>query len=157
MTEPSVDRAFSHVVWAAHILCDFSASHDKLIQEKRPLDSIGESDSQNDDDDDGDEDEGSLGADIRSHINDALVPYTATLREKSLDCIAELLSRKKGWHCVTATALREQEDSAEVDIARNSGFDDNNDEEYLLLLEEFMAAHHEAGGRYEWNSSGEAF
>jgi hypothetical protein len=52
------------------------------------------------------------------------------LREKSLDCIAELLSRKKGWHYVTATALREQEDSAEVDIARNSGFHDDNDEEF---------------------------
>jgi hypothetical protein len=37
--EPSEDRAFAHVVWAAHILCEFLASHDKLIQEKQSLDS----------------------------------------------------------------------------------------------------------------------
>ena len=147
--EPSVDRAFAHVVWAAHILSNLSGKHQSLGYTSEP---------DLDDDDDNDnrdenEDESIVGADVKSDVNDELVPYAETPREKSLDCIAELLSPQKGWNYVTATALREHEDFVEVDIARNSGIEDNEDKEYLVLLEKFMASHHEANGRFSFTPS----
>ncbi|KAM5360443.1 hypothetical protein ACJA88_014832 [Fusarium oxysporum] len=45
-----------------------------------------------------------------------------SIRSKFLDCIAQLLSPSKGWHNVTATALREHEDFVEIDVARNDSF-----------------------------------
>jgi hypothetical protein len=41
---------------------------------------------------------------------------------KFLNSLTELLSPAKGWNYVSATALRESEDSVEVDLVRNGGF-----------------------------------
>ncbi|KAH6972719.1 hypothetical protein BKA56DRAFT_592733 [Ilyonectria sp. MPI-CAGE-AT-0026] len=68
-------------------------------------------------------------------------PLTAsddTLREKFLDSICELLAHTKGGKYVTAAALREKEDSVEIDIVRNDGFS-ANDENYLSQLTKFLA------------------
>lgn len=45
-----------------------------------------------------------------------------SIRSKFLDCVAQLLSPSKGWESVAATALREQEDFVEIDVARNDCF-----------------------------------
>ncbi|OQE24193.1 hypothetical protein PENFLA_c010G07111 [Penicillium flavigenum] len=60
------------------------------------------------------------------------------LREKFLNSISELLAHTKGRKQVTAAALREQEDSIKIDIARNTGFgrEDNN---FLSSLARFLS------------------
>ena len=66
------------------------------------------------------------------------------IRRKFLNCIAELLSPSKGGPYVTATALREQNEFVEVDVARNSGFI-ADDASYLDLLTSFLAIGHTSG------------
>jgi hypothetical protein len=69
---------------------------------------------------------------------DLLTPYDTNVRKKFLNGVAELLSHSKGGATVTAAALRENEDSVEVDLSRNAGFQ-TQDEEYLSLLTGFLA------------------
>lgn len=146
INELSADKAFAHVIWAAHILADLSGKN-------QSLGSISGSDLDDNEDEDKDQDQSNAGADIKSDVNDELVPYAVPLREKFLDCIAELLSRKKGWHHVTATAIREHEDFVEVDVARNSGIEEDDDRAYFILLEKFMASHHEVNGEFSFKFS----
>lgn len=69
----------------------------------------------------------------------------ASVYEKFLDCIAQLLSPCKGWNGVTATAIREREDGVEVDVARNDGFISHGDRvdsaiiSYCTRLEGYIA------------------
>jgi hypothetical protein len=58
-------------------------------------------------------------------------------REKFLNSISELLAHTKGGKYVTAAALREKEDSTEVDIARNTEFGPK-DNDYLSSLARFL-------------------
>jgi len=136
--ENAADKAFARVVWAAHILQSLSMSHDKLFEDT-DADDGSESDCDRGENDARSDDE------TKSDVNDLITSSTENLREKCLNCIAELLSRQKGWHFVTTATLREREDSVEVDIARNSGFDDE-DGKFLDQLQQFMEAHNHVGG-----------
>ena len=136
--ENAADKAFARVVWAAHILRSLSTSHDKLFEDADADDGC-ESGSDRGENDAGSDDE------TKSDANDLITPSTEKLREKCLNCIAELLSCQKGWHLVTTATLREREDSVEVDVARNSGFDDE-DGKFLDQLQQFMEAHNHVGG-----------
>ena len=60
------------------------------------------------------------------------------LRRKFLNCVAELLANKRGGNHVAATALREGEDSVEIDIASNRPFTTIKDDEYLTSLSRFL-------------------
>ena len=59
------------------------------------------------------------------------------LRRKFLNCVAELLANKSGGNHVAAAALREGEDSVEIDIASNRPFT-IKDDEYLTSLSRFL-------------------
>ncbi|KAJ5713971.1 uncharacterized protein N7483_011152 [Penicillium malachiteum] len=68
-----------------------------------------------------------------------------SVQKKFLDCIAQLFSPQKGWHGVTPAALREYEDSVEIDIARNDTWKKGTqwDQEALNLckrLEGYLSA-----------------
>ncbi|KAM0425349.1 hypothetical protein ACHAPT_009405 [Fusarium lateritium] len=67
------------------------------------------------------DDEDMADADIASLDAEILTPQDDKVREKFLDCVSELLSHTKGGKFVTAAALREKEDSIEIDLVRNDG------------------------------------
>ncbi len=125
------------VVWASHIL-SYLNPHTNAVsgsQERNPsqpnedhLDSGEDADLEEEDD-----------CETASQDNDTLTPYDPDIRKKFLNAIAELLSHTKGGANVTATAVREKEDSIEVDLARNGGFQ-QSDVQYLNSLEAFLAA-----------------
>ena len=79
-----------------------------------------------------------------------LTSSSDSVRSKFLDCVAELVSRSKGWDYVVATALYESVDSIEIGIARNSPFRKKNetmqgcgnldvDERFLHDLQSYLA------------------
>jgi len=141
--EPSTPRPsdeYAQVVWAAHILSYLNpyttiagASLPDAPQDAESGPSGGNSDSDSDDDLDNESDT----ADTTNHTATFLGAYDKPIREKFLNCIAELLSHTKGGKHVTATALREREDCVEVDIARNSLFE-AADDGYLASLSSFL-------------------
>lgn len=105
---PGPEEYIAHVVWAAHILSYLTKkrSHNELPQPQA----------------EGDEDLECSESDAETERTVFLQGPRESIRSKFLDCIAQLLSRSKGWENVTATALREREDFVEVDIARNDCF-----------------------------------
>jgi hypothetical protein len=137
---------FARVVWASHILLYMNPytaiTPDNRLQattSESGLDKAG-SDKENDEDsNDGTDLDEEIDAKIASENTDLLTPYDTNIREKFLNCVAELLSHSKGGAAVTATALREKENSVEVDLSRNSGFQ-VQDERYLSALADFLAS-----------------
>jgi hypothetical protein len=135
-------ESFAHVVWAAHILSYLTKrrSQTGLV---RTTDLGDEADNQEYDGQD---------VDFKTETATALSSPIDALRQKFLDCLAELLSPSKGWDDVTSTALREYEDRVEIDVARNAGFDVpvsptmagdvevKKDEEYLRSVEEYLSS-----------------
>lgn len=126
------EESTARVVWAAHIL---SYLKDKQNHEElREVEKNGECDSNTDE-----------SSDCETDKNFILSGPRNSVRQKFLDCIAQLLSPCKGWDGVTATAIREGEDGVEVDIARNDGFlsdEDSFDGEimgYCEMLEGYLA------------------
>lgn len=123
----------AEVVWASHILSYLNpytstASDEPLQPDRLPIDREVNGDDGGDFDD---------SPDI-SVDTETLTGSDEVLREKLLDCVSELLAHTKGGKYVTATALREEEDSVEIDIARNHGFN-AKDEAYLTSLAKFLA------------------
>jgi hypothetical protein len=114
----------AHVVWASHIL-----SYLNCYTETAP---------DRDEETNLEEEEEDEDSETATQDTDLLTPYDADIRSKFLNCVAELLSHSKGGAAVTATALREKEDSVEVDLARNSGFR-AADKKYLASLSAFLA------------------
>lgn len=140
-----VSDEYAQVVWASHILSYLNpytcSKTDGPKQTGRMLDASPEDGDEEEDDDDDYDDEmdDCLGADL---IATGAGPHPLAvsdepIRQKFLNCIAELLAHKKGGKYVAATALREKEDSVEIDIASNSPFKPS-DEEYLACLVRFL-------------------
>lgn len=143
-TEP--DERIAHVIWAAHILSylDKKRSHIEYQQlEEIPEDAELECDY----------------VDAETERAQILGASSDSVRSKFLDCIAQLLSPCKGWDAVTASALREQEDFVEVDVARNDCFGTNTDQNsvqheddlekvkhYCTKLEEFLSRNSKLSG-----------
>lgn len=119
------EEAFARVVWSANILSHLSGRNWQRSQ--APL--ISE-----------DSDEEDSESECDSVVNGLLTASDAAIRRKFLDCLAETLSGAKGWSHVTATVLRETEESVEVVVARNSGKDVEKDDPYLERLQRFMLA-----------------
>jgi hypothetical protein len=103
------EQRIAHVVWAAHILSYLTGERSNTTLLPPELD----------DDEDFDADKFDAETDKTGGFTDS----DHSLRFKFLDCVAELLSPSKGWQHVLATGLRESEDSIDIDIARNDGFD----------------------------------
>lgn len=128
------EECLAHVVWAAHILSYLKSNRKNELNE---AESDAECDSNTDDPSDTETDYKTVNNVILSGPRDSV-------RQKFLDCIAQLLSPCKGWDGVTATAIREGEDGVEVDIARNDGFisiedcSDNDILGYCKMLEEYL-------------------
>ena len=133
---------FARVVWASHILSYMNpyttTTPDNCLQATTSESDLDKAGSDEDSDDGTDLDE-EIDAKIASENTDLLTPYDTNIREKFLNCVAELLSHSKGGAAVTATTLREKENSVEVDLSRNSGFR-VQDERYLSALTDFLAS-----------------
>jgi hypothetical protein len=130
-----VSAEFARVVWGSHILSYLNpyteTPHLPAISNASPNDGV--------DSDEGDVSDGDIELEEATQSTNLLTPYDTNIREKFLNCVAELLSHSKGGATVTAAALREKEDSVEVDLARNDGFGPCDDR-YLPLLVGFLAA-----------------
>ncbi len=133
----TASKELCRVVWASHILSYLNPYTDAVSgsQERNPSQPNGDHLDSGEETEVEEEDDGERA----SLDNDTLTPYDPDIRKKFLNAIAELLSHTKGGANVTATALRENEDSIEVDLARNGGFQ-QSDEQYLVSLEAFLAA-----------------
>lgn len=120
---------YAQVVWASHILSYLNPY--TSYQADRQLDRV--RDVVVDDHDDGEDD-------LNDETSNLLVFGVGdeSVREKFLNCVAELLAYKKGGRYVAATALREGKNSVEIDIASNSPFS-IKDDEWLALLSRFLA------------------
>jgi hypothetical protein len=138
---------YARVVWASHIL-SYMDPHSGQLQAPR---STAGHDSVDDDEDELDE---HADDEISTTNTDLLTSLDTSIREKFLNCIAELLSHSKGGPHVTAVALREREDLVEVDLSRNGGFT-TEDDMYLALLAEFLS--HADIGEYTLYGSGFQF
>jgi hypothetical protein len=129
------EECIARVVWAAHILFYLTSnrSHEELHKAENNV----ECDSNTGDSSDRE-------TDYETEKNVVLSGPRNSVRQKFLDCIAQLLSPCKGWDGVTATAIREEGDGAVVDIARNDGFlsdEDCFDSDimgYCKMLEEYL-------------------
>lgn len=132
---PKAIDEVAKVVWASHILSYWNpyttTVSDKSLQPKHTPsdDEITEDDEDYYDSPD---------TDKISIDTTFLAVGDENLREKFLNSISELLAHTKGGKYVTAAALREKEDSIEIDIARNTGFgrEDNN---FLSSLTRFLS------------------
>lgn len=130
------EECIASVVWAAHILSYLTKrSHAKLHEE-----------AENNAEHDSDTDEPSdYESDYETEKTVVLSGPPYSVRQKFLDCIAQLLSPCKGRDGVTATAMHEGEDGDEVDVARNDAFHsdggrfDSEVEVYCKMLEEYLA------------------
>lgn len=119
----------TRIVWTAHILSYLTGnrSHRELNQH--------DSDSEDSDD---------FTSDYQSDNTVVLTGPKNSVRQKFLDCIAQLLSPCKGWNGVTATAIREGEDLVEIDVARNDcfecndGYSLNDTRDYCRELEKYL-------------------
>ncbi|SPO06386.1 uncharacterized protein DNG_09075 [Cephalotrichum gorgonifer] len=134
----SLPHEFARVVWASHIL-SYLNPYTETRSDKHPQATISPSVHQNVDSDEDDDLDDDADIETASQIMELLTPYDTNVREKFLNCVAELLSHSKGGATVTAAALREKEDSVEVDLSRNAGFG-ALDERYLSLLAGFLAS-----------------
>jgi len=131
----SRNEAFARVVWSAHILSYLSQqrSQPAVI----PSVTIAKADTEAEAEEEEEEEE----EDFPSNVTTALGSVDEDIKAKFLDCIAETLSSKKGWHYVTATGLREYECDVIVDVARNTDFSVvEADQHYLTLLKNFLFA-----------------
>lgn len=130
------EECTARVVWAAHILSylEGKKKQNELHEAGRKVECSSESDESSDDE-----------TDYETEKNAVLSGPRNSVRQKFLDCIAQLLSPCKGWDGVTATAIREREDGVEVDVARNDGFlsgENRLDGEirgYCAMMEEYLA------------------
>ena len=128
----------ARVVWGAHIL-SYLHPHTTDRLDHHPKATTNPGGYCEEDSDEEDEFEEDIEVGTATQNTNLLTPYDTKIREKFLNCIAELLSHSKGGAIVTATALRENEDNVEVDLARNEGFA-ARDADYLSLLANFLAA-----------------
>lgn len=135
------DKRVAHVIWAAHILSYLSGNRSH-IKSRQPED-ISEDEELEPDD-----------IDVETVRAGVIQAPRDSVRSKFLDCIAQLLSPSKGWDAVTASALREQEDFVEVDVARNDCFGTNTSHsrvqhdgdlrrarDYCTKLQNFLSQH----------------
>lgn len=130
------EESIARVVWAAHILSYLTnnRSHEELHDAEN-----------NAEHDSGTDEPSDCEGDYETEKTVILSGPRNSVRQKFLDCIAQVLSPCKGWDGVTATAIREGEDGVEVDIARNDGFhadDDGFDCQivgYCKMLEAYLA------------------
>lgn len=127
---------FARVVWASHILSYLNPNTITTLDETISSNQQSTDDSANDDEEEEPSDDSDL--EETSVNNQLLTTGSETIREKFLNCICDILSHTKGSKFVTAAALREKEDSVEIDLARNDGFD-AKDDEYLSSLAMFLA------------------
>lgn len=134
----SDSTAFAHLIWSAHLLCYLSCQ-----QSQSPLSptTVNSSDADSDEE-------------FESDVNTVLNPPDTSIKEKFLDCLAEILSHTRGWHHVTATGLREGFNDMVVDVVRNAGFDTNEadphsakDSAYFIKIENFMRTQCHSYGR----------
>ncbi|KAJ5654960.1 hypothetical protein N7490_001963 [Penicillium lividum] len=129
------EECLARVVWAAHIL--YYLTKNRNHEELHETDGNVECGSSTDDSSDNE-------TVYETEKNMILSAPRDSVRQKFLDCIAQLLSPCKGWDGVTATAIREGEDGVCVDIARNDGFHSDegcfNNEVmgYCKILEEYL-------------------
>lgn len=129
------EECLARVVWAAHILYYLTKnrSHAELLETENTTEIGGHTDDSSD-----------YEADYETEKNMILSGPRDSIRQKFLDCIAQLLSPWKGWNGVTATAIREGEAGVEVDIARNDEFlihgvcFKSEILEYCKMLEEYL-------------------
>lgn len=129
------EESHARVFWAAQILYYLTKdrSHEELLKAENTVGSGSHTDDSSDHE-----------TDYETQKNMILSGPRDSIRQKFLDCIAQLLSPCKGWDGVTATAIREGEDGVEVDIARNDGFLSDEDcfdseiMEYCKMLEEYL-------------------
>lgn len=131
---------FARVVWASHILSYLNPYTITTLNETISSDQRSINQDPNDEEDE--ELDGDLDIEQISVNNQLLTTGNGMIREKFLDCICDLLAHTKGPKFVIAAALREKEDSIEIDIARNNGFDPRDDE-YLSSLAKFLAIENE--------------
>ncbi|GAB1310631.1 hypothetical protein MFIFM68171_00841 [Madurella fahalii] len=131
---------YAQVVWASHILSylnPYTCSRtDRSSQPNRASGVLPE-----DDGDGKDELNNYLDTDvaITGGSPNFMAVRDEPIRQKFLDCIAELLAHTKGGKYVAATALREKENSVEIDVASNSPFN-IQDEECLASLARFLGS-----------------
>ncbi|KAJ6009386.1 hypothetical protein N7522_004402 [Penicillium canescens] len=124
------------VVWAAHILSYLkdNQNHEELHEAENNLECGSNIDESSD-----------YETDYETDKNVIMSGPRNSVRQKFLDCIAQLLSPCKGWNGVTATAIREGEHGVEVDIARNDSFPSDEDSfgdetmGYCKMLEVYLA------------------
>lgn len=141
---------FARVVWASHILSylnpyTITTLDETVTSHRRSID-------EDTNDEENEELEGDSDLEKISVNNQLLTTGNENIREKFLNCICDLLAHTKGPKFVTTAALRDKEDSIEIDLARNDGFD-ASDDEYLSSLARFLAIEDE--GKYdEFNRSG---
>jgi hypothetical protein len=130
---PEAIDEVAKVVWASHILSYWNPYttplSDKPLQPKYSA----FDDETTDDEDYGDNPD----IDKTSTDTTILTVGDEVLREKFLNSISELLAHTKGGKHVTAAALRDKDDSIEIDIARNTGFK-LEDKNYLSSLTRFL-------------------
>lgn len=136
--ENSLSKAtdeLARVVWASHIL-SYRNPYTSIVSDERLQRNHSPTEYETNLDDEDFDDSSDI--ENTSTYTDILTVDDAILREKFLNCVSELLAHTKGGKHVTATALREKEDSVEVDVARNNGFD-SHDEVYLSSLSKLLA------------------
>ena len=138
LTRPE-EVVFAHTIWMTHILWFLSANRGQQALAPEDLDDCFECC-----DDFGDDSTDTGNLDLRTSYNEVI-------RIKFLNGLAELLSPAKGWNYVSATALRESEDSIEIDLVRNGGFSNKEDHEsqadaeYTASLRNFISIHDNEG------------
>ncbi|KAL7784097.1 hypothetical protein V8C37DRAFT_396383 [Trichoderma ceciliae] len=107
---PSSEERTARVFWSAHIL--FYLTKRRSHVELHQTDAVEEDEEEAEADD----------MDAETARTVTLHGSRESVNSKFLNCIAQLFSPSKGWEDVAATALREREDSVEVDVARNDCF-----------------------------------
>jgi hypothetical protein len=127
---PKAIDEFAKVVWVSHILSYWNPYTTPMSEKPLQPKII-----PTDDDEDYDD---SPEIDNTSTHTAVLAVGDEILREKFLDSISELLTHTKGGKHVTAAALREKEDSIEIDIARNTRFR-REDKNYLSSRVRFLS------------------
>ncbi|KAJ5998540.1 hypothetical protein N7451_006350 [Penicillium sp. IBT 35674x] len=124
----------AELIWASHILSYWNPyttpMSDNPLRFKHTPSVNGETDDEEYDD--------SPSIDKTSTDAATLTLGHEVLWEKFLNSISELLAHTKGGKHVTAAALREKEDSIEIDLARNTGFR-CEDQEYISSLARFLS------------------
>ena len=134
---PHAADEYAQVVWASHIL-SYLNPYTCSRTDRPPPGILPDSDDDSDDDDELDDDSDTDTV-VTAEFPNPLAAHDEPIRQKFLNCIAELLAYKKGGKHVAATALREKENSVEIDVASNSPFN-AKDEEYFASLSRFLGS-----------------